>query len=110
MAVAQSQPQPSSARMETIHGLGVALTAKYSQKPGFQANAALSAPLNLTIEKTDINILLGGTTSKMTYKIESDYLKNKAKTKAKKEIDKLIDNKLNLKEEQKSLIKGLFGK
>lgn len=74
------------------------------------ANEALSAPLNLTIEKTDINILLGGTTSKMTYKIESDYLKNKAKTKAKKEIDKLIDNKLNLKEEQKSLIKGLFGK
>lgn len=73
-------------------------------------NEALSAPLNLTIEKTDINILLGGTTSKMTYKIESDYLKNKAKTKAKKEIDKLIDNKLNLKEEQKSLIKGLFGK
>ena len=43
VAVAQSQPQPSSARMETIQGLGVALTAKYSQKPGFQANAALSA-------------------------------------------------------------------
>ena len=41
--VAQSQPQPHSARIETIHGFGVALTAKYSLKPGFQEKAALSS-------------------------------------------------------------------
>ena len=40
MPVAQSQPQPSSARMETILGLGVALTAKYSLKPSFHEKAS----------------------------------------------------------------------
>ena len=43
VAVAQSQPQPSSARMETIVGLGVAFTAKYSVKLGFHENAAFKA-------------------------------------------------------------------
>ena len=43
VAVAQSQPQPSSARIETIVGLGVAFTAKYSVKPGFHEKAASRA-------------------------------------------------------------------
>jgi len=38
----QSRPQPSSCRMRRIAGLGLALTAKYSRKPGFQAKAASS--------------------------------------------------------------------
>ena len=41
--VAQSQPQPHSARTRSMAGLGVALTAKYSLKPGFQAKAAESS-------------------------------------------------------------------
>ena len=35
----QSMPQPSSRRMSMMDGLGVALTAKYSLKPGFHAKA-----------------------------------------------------------------------
>ena len=36
----QSMPQPSSCRMSMMVGLGVALTAKYSLKPLFHANAS----------------------------------------------------------------------
>ena len=38
----QSTPQPSSRRSFKMAGVGVALTAKYSRKPGFQAKAACS--------------------------------------------------------------------
>ena len=41
--VAQSQPQPMSARRRSIAGVGVAFTAKYSRKPWFQENASRSA-------------------------------------------------------------------
>ena len=36
---AQSAPQPSSASNLRMAGVGVALTAKYSQKPGFHEKA-----------------------------------------------------------------------
>ena len=36
----QSMPQPSSRSMAMMDGLGVALTAKYSLKPLFQAKAS----------------------------------------------------------------------
>ena len=36
----QSTPQPSSFKMLMINGFGVAFTAKYSRKPGFQENAS----------------------------------------------------------------------
>ena len=39
----QSQPHPSSARMPTSVGLGFALTAKYSRKPGFHEKASATA-------------------------------------------------------------------
>ena len=38
----QSVPKPSSFRIFMMKGLGQALTAKYSLKPAFQANAAFS--------------------------------------------------------------------
>ena len=38
----QSAPQPSSRRIFKMAGLGVAFTAKYSLKPGFQAKAAFN--------------------------------------------------------------------
>ena len=40
----QSTPQPSSRRSFKMAGVGVALTAKYSRKPGFQAKAACRLP------------------------------------------------------------------
>ena len=40
-ALEQSMPQPSSAKIFRIAGVGVAFTAKYSRNPGFQAKAAL---------------------------------------------------------------------
>ena len=42
VSLEQSTPQPYSARMEMSAGLGVALTAKYSRKPGFHEKAASS--------------------------------------------------------------------
>ena len=39
----QSLPNPSSRRIAIRYGLGAALTAKYSWKPLFQANAAFSS-------------------------------------------------------------------
>ena len=38
----QSTPQPSSFKIRKIAGLGVALMAKYSLKPGFQEKALYS--------------------------------------------------------------------
>ena len=38
----QSQPQPSPWRIFKMAGVGVAFTAKYSRKPGFQAKAAFN--------------------------------------------------------------------
>ena len=42
-ALEQSTPQPYSARIEMIAGLGVALTAKYSRKLGAHENALVRA-------------------------------------------------------------------
>ena len=39
----QSTPQPSCFRIFRMPGVGVALTAKYSLKPGFQPKAAFRA-------------------------------------------------------------------
>ena len=39
---AQSVPQPSSRRIFRMAGVGVALTAKYSLKPGFQEKACIT--------------------------------------------------------------------
>ena len=43
VSVAQSTPQPSSFKILRIAGLGVALTAKNSLKPGFHEKAAFTA-------------------------------------------------------------------
>ena len=43
VSVAQSTPQPSSCKIFKMAGVGVALTAKYSLNPVFQAKAALTA-------------------------------------------------------------------
>ena len=45
VALEQSRPQPYSPRMEMSAGLGFALTAKYSRKPGFQAKASRTASM-----------------------------------------------------------------
>lgn len=68
----------------------------------------LDIPVQMNIEKTDLNVHVTGTTQEPKYDVKSDYLEKKID----KGIGKLIDKNMNEKDANKTkkLLKGLFGK
>lgn len=68
----------------------------------------LDIPVQMNIEKTDLNVHITGTSQDPKYNVKSDYIEKKID----KGIGKLIDKNMNEKDANvtKKLLKGLFGR
>lgn len=74
-----------------------------ANKSSYDTNTkALNIPLDIKIQKTDLNVNISGTSDNPKYSLSSEYLKKKAGN----AIEKLIDK--NVKGSEKDAIKGLL--
>lgn len=68
---------------------------------------AINIPIKANIEKTDIDVVIGGTSSDPKYTISSNYLKDKLSKEIDRGLNKLFKGDENKSKDTKELINGL---
>ena len=68
---------------------------------------AINIPIKANIEKTDIDVVISGTSSDPKYTISSNYLKDKLSKEIDRGLNKLFKGDENKSKDTKELINGL---